>query len=126
MRAVLQRVSKAGVTVDGQVVGRIGKGLCILLGISVDDGPQDVDYMVRKILTVRVFEGEDGQMWRRSVKDLDLDILCVSQFTLWGVTNKGNKPDFHLAMKTESAREMYDSFLIKLGQAYHPGKIKSK
>ncbi|KAL1925058.1 uncharacterized protein VTP21DRAFT_4712 [Calcarisporiella thermophila] len=127
MRAVLQRVSEASVTVNGAQISRIGRGICVLLGISVDDTEKDIDYIVKKILNVRVFEsgeGEERRMWQRSVKDLGLEIMCVSQFTLWGQTTKGNKPDFHLAMKSEQARAMYETFKKKLGEAYDPTKIK--
>lgn len=123
MRAVLQRVARAGVSVDDKVVSSIGKGICVLVGIGVDDNEADIDYMVRKLLTLRVFE--DGQvMWKKSVQDLDYELLCVSQFTLFAKTTKGSKPDFHASMKTAEANEMYTKFLHKLGKAYKPEKIK--
>ncbi|KAI9243716.1 D-tyrosyl-tRNA deacylase [Helicostylum pulchrum] len=123
MRAVLQRVTKASVTVDDKVVGSIGKGVCVLLGIGSDDTDKDVDYMVNKILNVRVFD-DNGVMWKKGVKDAGLELLCVSQFTLQSVTTKGNKPDFHRAMKTEPAKSMYEEFLQKLGKTYDPLKIQ--
>ncbi|RCH84066.1 D-tyrosyl-tRNA(Tyr) deacylase [Rhizopus stolonifer] len=123
MRAVIQRVTKASVTVDNQVVGSIQQGLCVLLGIATDDTDKDVDYMVNKILNVRVFD-DNGVMWKKGVKDAGLELLCVSQFTLQGTAVKGNKPDFHRAMKTEPAKAMYQQFLIKLGKAYEPSKIQ--
>ncbi|KAG2219448.1 hypothetical protein INT45_002333 [Circinella minor] len=124
MRAVLQRVARASVTVDQQVVGSIQKGVCVLVGIGVDDTDKDVDYIINKILNIRVFDDEQGAMWKKGVKDLGLEVLCVSQFTLQGKTVKGNKPDFHQAMKTDQAKAMYENFLLKLGQAYDPVKIK--
>ncbi|EIE87032.1 hypothetical protein G6F46_011174 [Rhizopus delemar] len=123
MKAVVQRVAKASVTVDNRVVGSIQKGLCILLGIGTDDTEKDVDYMVNKILNIRVFD-DNGTMWKKGVKDSGLELLCVSQFTLQGSTVKGNKPDFHKAMKTESAKMMYQQFMDKLGKAYDPSKIQ--
>ncbi|KAG0167762.1 D-tyrosyl-tRNA(Tyr) deacylase [Apophysomyces sp. BC1034] len=111
--------------VDNQVVGSIQKGICVLLGIATDDTEKDVDYMVNKILNLRVFDEEStGAMWKKSTKDLGLEILCVSQFTLQGKTIKGNKPDFHAAMKTGPAKVMYEQFLQKLDQAYDPSKIQ--
>ncbi|KAG2188443.1 hypothetical protein INT44_001196 [Umbelopsis vinacea] len=123
MRAVLQRVARASVSVDDQVVSSIGKGICVLVGISVDDNESDIDYMVRKLLTLRVFD-EGGVMWKKSVQDMELELLCVSQFTLFAKTTKGSKPDFHSSMKTADANEMYKKFLDKLGAAYKPEKIK--
>ncbi|GAA5804631.1 D-tyrosyl-tRNA(Tyr) deacylase [Helicostylum pulchrum] len=75
MRAVLQRVTKASVTVDDKVVGSIGKGVCVLLGIGSDDTDKDVDYMVNKILNIRVFD-DNGVMWKKGVKDAGLELLC--------------------------------------------------
>ncbi|CAO3657014.1 unnamed protein product [Mucor hiemalis] len=123
MRAVIQRVTKASVTVDNKVVGSINKGLCVLLGIGTNDSDKDVDYMVNKILNVRVFD-ENGVMWKKGVKESGLEVLCVSQFTLQGITTKGNKPDFHKAMKTDPAKAMYEQFLQKIGKAYDPTKIQ--
>ncbi|KAI9025879.1 D-tyrosyl-tRNA deacylase [Phycomyces nitens] len=125
MRAVLQRVTRASVTVDNQIVGSIQKGICVLVGIATDDVEKDVDYMVNKILNVRVFDDQaTGAMWKAGAKQAGLEILCVSQFTLQGQTTKGNKPDFHRAMRTDDAKSMYELFLSKLGKAYDPAKIK--
>ncbi|OBZ90323.1 D-tyrosyl-tRNA(Tyr) deacylase 1 [Choanephora cucurbitarum] len=123
MRAVVQRVTRASVTVDNEIVGSIQKGVCVLLGIATDDTEKDVDYMVNKILNIRMFD-DNGVMWKKGVKDAGLELLCVSQFTLQGTTTKGNKPDFHRAMKTEPAKAMYQQFLSKLGKAYDPTKIQ--
>eukprot|EP00123_Amoebidium_parasiticum_P013202 comp21826_c1_seq1/m.31113 comp21826_c1_seq1/g.31113 ORF comp21826_c1_seq1/g.31113 comp21826_c1_seq1/m.31113 type:complete len:201 (-) comp21826_c1_seq1:231-833(-) len=123
MRAVLQRVSSASVTVDGDIVGKIGKGVCVLVGLSQDETEADMDYIVRKILSVRIFENEEGKMWTKSVKDLGLEVLCVSQFTLWAKLN-GNKPDFHEAMEAARAEPMYNNFLAMMKKAYDPSKIQ--
>ncbi|CAB4401266.1 D-tyrosyl-tRNA deacylase [Rhizophagus irregularis] len=123
MRAVLQRVLNASVTVNTQV-SSIDRGLCILLGIAFDDTIDDLEYMVKKILKVRVFEDEKGEeMWSRSVKDAGLEILCVSQFTLYGSLSK-NKPSFHNAMKANESKEMYSTFLNRLKQEYVEERIK--
>ncbi|KAI8387956.1 D-tyrosyl-tRNA deacylase [Radiomyces spectabilis] len=125
MRAVLQKVVRASVTVENEVVSSIQKGLCVLVGVGTDDTEKDVNYMVNKILNIRVFEDEaTGAMWKKSAKDLGLEILCVSQFTLQAKTIKGNKPDFHRAMKGEDAKILYDNFLDKLGKSHDPALIK--
>ncbi|CAB4401267.1 unnamed protein product [Rhizophagus irregularis] len=111
MRAVLQRVLNASVTVNTQV-SSIDRGLCILLGIAFDDTIDDLEYMVKKILKVRVFEDEKGEeMWSRSVKDAGLEILC-------------DKPSFHNAMKANESKEMYSTFLNRLKQEYVEERIK--
>ncbi|KAJ3167463.1 D-tyrosyl-tRNA(Tyr) deacylase [Geranomyces variabilis] len=125
MKAVIQRVTAASVTVDGEVVGQIGRGLCLLVGIAVDDTPKDVDWLAKKVTTLRLFEdAETGKAWDKSVKDLDLGILSVSQFTLYAVTSKGAKPDFHLAAKSDMSKDMYMGFLEKLGTAHKPERIQ--
>ncbi|KIM48639.1 hypothetical protein M413DRAFT_437828 [Hebeloma cylindrosporum] len=126
MRAVIQRVSAASVTVDNQVVSQISKGLMVLVGIGSDDTPADVATLTKKILSLRVFSdpANEETMWKASVKDIDGEILCVSQFTLMANTTKGNKPDFHRAMATEPSRNLYSTFLESLKLAYKPGKIK--
>jgi len=122
MRAVLQRVLNASVTVDTQV-SSIDRGLCIFLGIASNDTIDDLEYMVKKILKVRVFEDEKGENWARSVKDAGLEILCVSQFTLYGSLSK-DKPSFHNAMRANESREMYLTFLNRLKQEYIEDRIK--
>ncbi|XP_013406551.1 D-aminoacyl-tRNA deacylase [Lingula anatina] len=123
MRAVIQRVMKASVSVDGEIVSSIDRGLCVLLGISHNDTPKEFDYMVRKILNLRLFDDDQGKRWMKSVKDKNFEVLCVSQFTLYHVL-KGNKPDFHNAMGGEAAEAFYQNFLKELGKAYDHGKIK--
>ncbi|EDV95088.1 D-aminoacyl-tRNA deacylase isoform X1 [Drosophila grimshawi] len=122
MRAVIQRVKAAKVTVLDELVSSIGPGLCVLVGIKTSDTATDVEYLVRKILALRLFEDE-GKRWQKSVKDLELDILCVSQFTLYHRL-KGNKPDFSGAMKGEEANQLYNQFLDRLRQSYVSSKIK--
>ncbi|TFK30239.1 D-tyrosyl-tRNA deacylase [Coprinopsis marcescibilis] len=126
MRAVVQRVTSAAVTVDGETVSQIGRGLMVLVGIGVDDNDTDIVALTKKILTLRVFEdlNDPGKMWKSSVKDINGEILCVSQFTLLANTTKGNKPDFHRAMPSGASNTMYSLFLNKLKQQYGDEKIK--
>ncbi|KAI0077107.1 D-tyrosyl-tRNA deacylase [Panus rudis PR-1116 ss-1] len=124
MRAVLQRVSSASVVVDSEVVSSIGRGLMVLVGIGTDDNATDLETLTNKILSLKVFSDDSGAMWKRSVKDIDGEVLCVSQFTLFANTSKGNKPDFHRAMGSESSRHLYASFLERMGTLYKPEKIK--
>ncbi|KAK5965377.1 D-aminoacyl-tRNA deacylase [Trichostrongylus colubriformis] len=83
MRAIIQRVARASVTVGEEVVSSIGRGVCVFVGISRDDKDEDIEYVIRKILNVRLFESENKR-WDKSVKDEELEVLCVSQFTLYG------------------------------------------
>lgn len=122
MRAIIQRVTTASVSVDGEVISSIGKGLCVLLGISKYDTSKEIEYMVRKILNLRVFD-DNGQRWKKSVVDKNLEILCVSQFTLQAVL-KGNKPDYHLAMGGDQSETFYQDFLQHMRSAYRPDAIK--
>lgn len=122
MRAIIQRVTAASVSVDGEVISSIGKGLCVLLGISKYDTSKEIEYIVRKILNLRVFD-DNGQRWKKSVVDKNLEILCVSQFTLQAVL-KGNKPDYHLAMGGDQSETFYQEFLQHLRSAYRPDAIK--
>ncbi|XP_063297450.1 D-aminoacyl-tRNA deacylase 1 [Pelobates fuscus] len=123
MRAVIQRVTQASVTVGDEQISSIGRGICVLLGISVEDTQKDVDYMVRKILNLRIFADESGKPWCKSVMDKQYEVLCVSQFTLQCIL-KGNKPDFHMAMPSEHAEPFYNDFLQHMKRAYKPELIK--
>ncbi|PAV23782.1 d-tyrosyl-trna deacylase [Pyrrhoderma noxium] len=127
MRAVIQRVASASVTVDNEIVSKISKGLMVLVGIGVDDTEVDMQHIANKILSLRVFNdttSNSSVMWKKSVKDINGEILCVSQFTLMANTTKGNKPDFHRAMGGDQSRELYASLLTRLGSLYDPEKIK--
>ncbi|OQR70838.1 hypothetical protein BIW11_11372 [Tropilaelaps mercedesae] len=123
MRAIIQRVRTAKVTMNGELVSAIGRGLCVLLGIKNDDTTCDLEYIVRKILNIRLFDA-DGQRWRKSVKDKDFEVLCVSQFTLFA-TLKGNKPDFHQSMGGDEAKAMYTDFLRAMKEGYQEDRIKN-
>ncbi|RKP16158.1 D-tyrosyl-tRNA deacylase [Rozella allomycis CSF55] len=119
MRAVIQRVKRASVTANNQIVSSIDQGLCILVGIHCNDTPLDAQKLADKILKLKLFSCPNtSQMWKKSVSDLSLPILCVSQFTLFAKTSKGNKPDFHLSMKSADSKPFYENFL-----AYLKGKL---
>jgi len=126
MRAVIQKVTSASVTVDGEVISKIAKGLMVLVGIGTDDTMSDVTTIANKILSLRVFSdpNDPEKMWKASVKDIGGEVLCVSQFTLMANTTKGNKPDFHRAMSSDASREMYATFLDKLKQSYRADRIQ--
>ena len=107
MRALVQRVSDASVTVDGREVARIGRGLLVLLGVRRGDGESEADRIASKLLALRVFEDDAGKM-NLSAKDIGGEILCVSQFTLYGDTRKGNRPSFVDAAGPEEAEPLYE------------------
>ena len=107
MRALVQRVSEAAVSVGGEEVARIGPGLLVLLGVRRGDGPDEADRIARKLLALRVFEDEDGRM-NRSVRESGGELLCVSQFTLYGDIRKGNRPSFVEAAPPEEAEPLYE------------------
>ncbi|MGE0682313.1 MAG: D-aminoacyl-tRNA deacylase [Candidatus Binatia bacterium] len=113
MRAVIQRVSEAGVTVEGQYTGQIGHGLAVLLGIAANDTKTDADYLIEKIVGLRIFPDETGR-FDRSVQDVNGSILVVSQFTLYGDCRKGRRPSFSDAAGTETALPLYEYFVAKL------------
>jgi len=110
MRAVVQRVAKAKVTIQGIVAGEIGKGLLVLLGIGVLDSEKDIEYLVDKIVNLRIFEDENGKM-NISLKDVGGDLLVVSQFTLYGDCRKGKRPSFDSAAPSQVAERLYNMFL---------------
>jgi len=112
MRAVLQRVKEASVTVDGKIVGQIGPGLLVLLGVGQGDTDQDVEWMVDKIPMLRIFEDEAGKM-NRSLLDTSKALLAVSQFTLFADTRKGRRPSFTDAMPPDEAKRQYALFCEK-------------
>ena len=110
MRAVIQRVTRARVTVDGAIVGEIGKGLVVLLGVARDDTKSDADYLAAKIVALRIFDGADGKM-NVSVKDVGGGLLVVSQFTLYGDVRRGLRPSWSDAAPPEIAEPLYNEFV---------------
>ena len=119
MRAVIQRVSRASVTVDGQVVGAIGRGFLVLLGVTHNDGRAEADWLSRKIAGLRIFEDDAGKM-NLSLADVGGAVLVVSQFTLYGDARKGRRPDFLQAARPEVAEPLVDYFVNELRSAGLP------
>ena len=109
MRVVLQRVAHASVTVEKKVIGKIQRGFLLLVGVTHDDAMEDMEYLVRKIVQMRIFEDEEGKL-NRSIQDIGGEILSVSQFTLYADTKKGNRPSFSKAAPGDVALEMFEQF----------------
>ena len=116
MRAVVQRVSRARVTVGGEVTGQIGCGLLVLLGIGKADAESDADYLANKIAGLRVFDDQNGKI-NLAVADVGGAVLAVSQFTLYGDLLKGNRPSFNAAAPPEQARQLYEYFVGRIRAA---------
>ena len=116
MRAVVQRVSRASVTIEGNVKGHIGWGFLVLLGVCDDDTMEDVEWLVKKIANLRVFDDEDGIM-NRSVIDIGGEALVVSQFTLYASYKKGNRPSWFRAGSHEHSIPLYEAFCSQLSEA---------
>jgi D-aminoacyl-tRNA deacylase len=116
MRAVVQRVSRARVTVGGEIVGEIGRGLLVLLGVGAGDTRADADYLAEKTIGLRIFEDAGGKM-NLSVAEVSGALLVVSQFTLYGDARRGKRPSFDAAAPPEQARELYEYFVEKIRAA---------
>ena len=113
MRAVIQRVSRASVTINNQETRSTGAGLLILLGIAPDDGPEDIKWLINKITNMRIFTDSDDKM-NLSVKDMEGELLVVSQFTLFASTKKGNRPSFSASAGPATAIPLYEQFLSEI------------
>jgi D-aminoacyl-tRNA deacylase len=126
MRAILQRVTEASVTINGIKVSEINTGFLVLLGIEAADLPDDIDWLCKKIIAMRIFADEAGQM-NRSIQDIGGQILVVSQFTLFASTKKGNRPSFMQAARPDLAIPLYEQFVAaltaELGSAVHTGQF---
>ncbi|QIA06502.1 D-aminoacyl-tRNA deacylase [Draconibacterium halophilum] len=126
MRVVIQKVKEASVTVEGEKISAIQNGLLILIGIENEDSQEDIDYLVKKSTQLRIFDDENGVM-NRSVKDVDGDIIVVSQFTLQANTKKGNRPSYIRAAKPDISILMYEKFVaameVALGKKVGTGKF---
>ena len=116
MRAVVQRVARASVTVEGEITGEIGKGLLVLLGVAHEDTEAAADYLADKIVGLRVFEDPDGKM-NLGVADAGGAVLVVSQFTLYGDVRRGKRPSFDRAARPERANELYEYFVARIRAA---------
>jgi len=116
MRAVLQRVSRAKVSVNGEITGEVGPGLLVLLGVGTGDTKADADYLADKTIGLRIFEDDGGKM-NLSVADVGGALLAVSQFTLYGDVRRGKRPSFDAAAPPQQARELYEYFVEKIRAA---------
>lgn len=116
MRTVIQRVKRADVSIDGTIRGRIGQGLLVLVAVEVGEADEDVDWLVQKIVNLRIFDDADGVM-NLSLLDVGADVLVVSQFTLFARTKKGNRPSYIDSAKPDTAIPVYNTFVDKLRQA---------
>lgn len=116
MRIVIQRVTHASVTIGGEVKSAIGKGYLVLLGVCEEDSQEDVDWLVKKVIGLRVFDDENGVM-NRSIMDVEGEILVVSQFTLFASYKKGNRPSWLRAARHEISVPLYESFCARLSEA---------
>ena len=112
MRAVVQRVASSRVSVDENITGEIERGLLVLLGVTHEDSSADVDYLLEKIVNLRIFEDENEKM-NLSLKDINGELLVISQFTLYGDCRKGRRPNFTNAAKPDLANELYEEFIEK-------------
>ena len=113
MRAVIQRVKESSVLIDDEVIGSIDAGLLVFLGIGNDDGMDDIDYLIEKIVNLRIFEDTEGKM-NLSALDLGKEIMVVSQFTIYGDCRKGRRPSFFAAAPPDKAERLYDVFVDKI------------
>ncbi|WP_312288617.1 D-aminoacyl-tRNA deacylase [Chryseobacterium gleum] len=116
MKIVIQRVSEANVKVEGKIVGEIGKGLLLLVGVDENDEKTDADWLVQKVLNLRIFGDEEGKL-NLSVKDISGEILCISQFTLIADYKKGNRPSFIKAAKPDKAVPLFDYFKEEISKS---------
>ncbi|TAE55450.1 MAG: D-tyrosyl-tRNA(Tyr) deacylase [Nostocales cyanobacterium] len=118
MRVIVQRVKSSQVTVDGEIIGKIGKGLNLLVGIAENDTENEINWMVRKCLELRLFPDlETGKPWQKSVQEIDGELLVISQFTLYGDCKKGRRPSFDQSAAPTLAEELYNSFVYKLKES---------
>ncbi|CAI4057699.1 hypothetical protein SUVC_04G0230 [Saccharomyces uvarum] len=124
MKIVLQMVSQASVVVDSKVISSIKNGYMLLVGISIDDSMAEVEKLSKKVLNLRIFEDDSKNLWKKNIKEVNGEILSVSQFTLMARTKKGTKPDFHLAQKGHIAKELYEEFLKLLRNDLGEEKVK--
>ncbi|MGL4344150.1 MAG: D-aminoacyl-tRNA deacylase [Cellulosilyticaceae bacterium] len=121
MRAVVQRVLEASVTIDSECISKIGRGALVLVGIKADDTDQDIEYIVKKISGLRIFEDEEGKM-NLSVADIGGEILIVPNFTLYGNAVKGMRPSFIASGSVEEAKNKYEKFVARLKESGVPFK----
>ncbi|PHH64227.1 hypothetical protein CDD81_4841 [Ophiocordyceps australis] len=124
MKAIIQRVLSASVTVDGQVISSIGRGVLVLAAVAPNDGEKQVESMAAKVLGIKMWDDGAGARWKRNVTDIEGEVLCVSQFTLLARTKKGTKPDFHGAMKPEEASRLFHHFVQRVKDRYVAHRVQ--
>ena len=118
MKIVVQRVKSSSVIVDKKIVGKVGNGLMLLVGFTEGDNSEVIDYMIKKVLALRIFDDEAGVM-NKSIMDVGGSILSISQFTLYADATKGNRPSYVKALKSDEATKLYDEFNKKLSESIH-------
>jgi len=124
MRALIQRVKRSSVTINGQVHGSIEKGLLVLLGVKQGDGEQDALYVAEKCAALRIFDDSEGKM-NLSVRDVEGEVLVVSQFTLYGDTRRGNRPSYSDAAPSEIAEPLYEKYISEMKRLVGNQKVQS-
>ncbi|CAI7595900.1 unnamed protein product [Penicillium pancosmium] len=125
MKVIIQRVKSASVTVDEELISSIGKGLLVLTGVGKEDTEKEAENIVNKVLKAKFWPDEKGSQWKKNVQEIEGEVLCVSQFTLYGKMKKGNKPDFHDAADAVTARRVYDHFYNKMRESYKEDRVKN-
>ncbi|KZL76929.1 D-tyrosyl-tRNA(Tyr) deacylase, partial [Colletotrichum tofieldiae] len=123
MKAIVQRVLSASVTVDNEVISSIGKGILVLAAVAPGDTEKDAEGLANKVLKLKMWDDEAGGRWKKTVQDIDGEVLCVSQFTLFAKIVK-NRPDFRLSAPAEEAKKLYHYFLQKVQDSYAVDKVK--
>ncbi|KAK5133752.1 hypothetical protein LTR08_007402 [Meristemomyces frigidus] len=124
MKTVVQRVKSASVTVDGQLISQIAKGILVFAAVDKNDTPKEAESMASKVLKMKLWEDEQGVKWKKNVQEIEGEVLCVSQFTLLASTKKGNKPDFHKSAPAVKGKELYDTFFAKVRLLYSEERVK--
>ncbi|CAK7237185.1 D-tyrosyl-tRNA(Tyr) deacylase [Sporothrix curviconia] len=124
MKAILQRVLSASVTVEKELVSSIGKGILVFAAVAPGDTEKDADSLADKVVKLRLWDDEEGGTWKKSVQDIGGEVLCVSQFTLLASTKKGSKPSFHGALGGDEAQRLYNYFVQKVRDNFAADRVK--
>lgn len=124
MRLVVQRVKSASVTVDNNRVSSIGPGILALVGLHEHDTPKDLEYCCKRLVNCKLWANDNGGQWRHSVKQRNLEILLVSQFTLYGTLSKKHQPDYKRSMKSDPAKSLYSDFVRLVGEVYESERVQ--
>ncbi|CAJ2503317.1 Uu.00g107110.m01.CDS01 [Anthostomella pinea] len=125
MKAILQRVLSASVTVEKEMVSSIGRGVLVFAAVAPGDTEKEADSLAAKVLKMKLWDDDAGARWKKSVQEIGGEVLCVSQFTLLASTKKGNKPDFHGAAGGDEAKRLYQYFFEKVQQGYTAERVKN-